>query len=292
MRILSSKTHAFALLGACLLLVSVHTATAQVPAAPKAPAASAADDYVPTLTFDVVSIHENPPNTGNGVHVGVISPPHTSKFISANLTATSLLQMAYGFGTPVVGGPDWIKEISYTVDAKCDPSVDAQLAKMTDDQSKAEKMHMLQAMLADRFHLNFHMETRDSAVYVVTVAKGGSKMHETKIEDGQPSASSRGVDVQAHGGQHGLQFDVKTASMRAMVGILSSQVEAPVIDRTGLPGYYDFTLQFGRDWSANDPDSWPNLPIAVQQQLGLKLDSTHEPVPVMIIDHIEKPSAN
>lgn len=274
-----------------LLLLALPLAYAQKPATP--PAAPAADtDYVPTLTFDVASIHENPPNTGNAVHVGVVSPPHSSKFISANLTATSLLQMAYGFGTPVVGGPDWIHTISYTVDAKSDPAVDAQLAKMTDDQSKAEKMHMMQALLADRFHLKYHMETRDSAVYVLTVAKGGSKMHESKIEEGQPSASSLGVDVQAHGGQHGLQFDVKNASIRAMVGILSSQVEAPVIDRTGLTGYYDFTLQFGREWSVNDPDSWPNIEVAVQQQLGLKLDSTHEAVPVMIIDHIDPPSAN
>ena len=69
-------------------------------------------------------------------------------------------------------------------------------------------------------------------------------------------------------------------------------VEAPVVDKTGLTGIYNYTLQFGGEWSANDPDSYPSIFTAVQEQLGLKLESAHESVPNLVIDHINKPTEN
>ena len=78
--------------------------------------------------------------------------------------------------------------------------------------------------------------------------------------------------------------------MRAITGALSSMVEAPVVDKTGLTGTYNYTLQFGRDWSAHDPDSWPSIFTAVQEQLGLKLEAVHESVPNLVVDHITKPT--
>ena len=80
--------------------------------------------------------------------------------------------------------------------------------------------------------------------------------------------------------------------MRAITGILSSMIEAPVADKTGLTGIYNYTLQFGRPWSERDPDSWPSIFTAVQEQLGLKLEATHETVPNLVVDHIAKPSEN
>jgi uncharacterized protein (TIGR03435 family) len=69
-------------------------------------------------------------------------------------------------------------------------------------------------------------------------------------------------------------------------------VEAPIVDKTGLTGAYNYTLQFGREWSAHDPDSWPSIFTAVQEQLGLKLDAVHESVPNLVVDHITKPTEN
>ncbi len=259
-----------------------------------APAADADTDYIPTLSFDVASIRPTDGVQNSGIRVGISSPPHTSKLSATNFTARSLIQIAYGFATPISTGPDWMSDIYYNVEAKSDPSVDAKLAKLTDDQATAEKRHMLQTLLADRFHLKVHLETRESSVYAMTIAKGGSKLQQVKTADDptQPTPSSAGVDVQAHGGAQGLEFDVHSASMKAVVGMLSSQVEAPVVDRTGLSGYYDFTLQFGRPWSSSNPDSWPDIFTAVQEQLGLKLDRTKADVPNIIIDHIEKPTEN
>lgn len=259
------------------------------------PAAPAAPDYVPTLTFDVASVRESAPNQGNTVRVGAISPPHSCKFTATNFPAKALLQAAYGFGTPVIGGPGWLNDHYFTVEAKCDHSVDEQMAKLTDDQSTLEKRHMLQVLLADRFHLKGHTEVKEMSVYSITIAKGGSKLHEVKADaddPNHPTPANTGVDVQAHGGAQGLEFVVHTASMKAIASVLTSQVETPVVDHSGLSGYYDFTLQFGRPWSANNPESWPDIFTAVQEQLGLKLESTKTPIDVFVIDHMEMPSEN
>jgi uncharacterized protein (TIGR03435 family) len=261
-------------------------ARAQAPAEP---------DYVPTLTFDVASVRESQPPQNGGIRVGVVSPPHSCKFTATSLPAKALLQSAYGFGTPVIGGPDWLNDHYFTVEAKCDHSVDDKMAKLTDDQSTAEKRHMLQVLLADRFHLKGHTETKESSVYLLTIAKSGSKLHETKVNTDDPNhvtPANAGVDVQAHGGAQGLEFVVHSANLRALAAMLTSQIETPVVDHTGLTGYYDFTLQFGRPWSANNPDAWPDLVTAVQEQLGLKLESTKAPIEVFVIDHMEMPSAN
>ncbi len=77
-----------------------------------------------------------------------------------------------------------------------------------------------------------------------------------------------------------------------ITGALSSMVEAPVIDKTGLTGPYSYTLRFGREWSERDPDSWPSIFTAVQEQLGLKLEAAHESVPNLMVDHITKPTEN
>jgi uncharacterized protein (TIGR03435 family) len=254
-----------------------------------------APDYVPTLTFDVATVRESVPTQGNGVRVGVVNPPHSCKFTASNFPAKALLQAAYGFGTPISGGPDWLGDHYFTVEGRCDHSVDDQLAKLTDDQSRLEKQHMLQTLLVDRFHLKAHTETKESSVYAITIAKGGSKLHEAKVDaddPNHPTPANSGVDVQAHGGAQGLEFVVHAASMKAVAGMVTSQIETPVVDHTGLPGYYDFTLQFGRPWSANNPESWPDIYTAIQEQLGLKLESIKAAIPVLVIDHIELPSAN
>ena len=109
---------------------------------------------------------------------------------------------------------------------------------------------------------------------------------------GDGPATPPPANIQAHGSQHGLEFVGTNAPMRAVTGALSSMVQAPVIDKTGLTGTFNYTLQFGREWSANDPDGWPSIFTAVQEQLGLKLEAEHEAVPNLVVDHIDKPSEN
>jgi uncharacterized protein (TIGR03435 family) len=98
--------------------------------------------------------------------------------------------------------------------------------------------------------------------------------------------------VQTHPSQHGLEFVASNSPMRAITALLSSMVQAPVVDKTGLTDFYNYTLQISGEWSANDPDSYPSIFTAVQEQLGLKLEAVHESVPNIVIDHITKPTEN
>jgi uncharacterized protein (TIGR03435 family) len=251
--------------------------------------------YTPTLTFDVATIRPAPPSD-TGFHVSVLSPPHSSRFAATNLTLKALLQIAYGFDAPVEGAPDWTTNTFYNIQARSDEATDARLAKLTVNEVRLEKRHAIRALLADRLELKTHMETRTSSIFYLVVGKGGVKMQVAPAPpppaEGEAPAGPRPSDVQAHGSQHGLEFVATDATARSIAGLLSSMVEAPVVDKTGLTGTYNYTLEFGREWSARDPESWPSIFTAVQEQLGLKLEAGREAVPNLVVDHIAKPSEN
>ncbi len=252
-------------------------------------------NYMPTLTFDVASIRLAPPPDAN-FHVSVSSPPHSSRFEATNLPMKALLQIAYGFDAPVVDAPDWATNTFYNIQARSDEAADARLAKLTDNEVRLEKRNAIRALLAERLGLKTHLETRNSSVYLLVVGKGGVKMQAAPAPPppaiGEAPPPPPPANVQAHGSQHGLEFVGSNASIRAITGALSSMVEAPVVDKTGLTGTYNYTLQFGREWSANDPESWPSIFTAVQEQLGLKLEAVHESVPNLVVDRITKPTEN
>ena len=252
-------------------------------------------NYTPTLTFDVAVIRLAPPPDAH-FHVSVSSPPHSSRFQATNLPIKTLLQIAYGFDAPVVDAPDWVTSAFYDILARSDEATDARLAKLTDNEVRLEKRNAIRVLLAERLGLKTHLETRNSSIYNLVVGKGGVKMQVVPPPpppaNGEAPPPLQPADVQAHGSQHGLEFVGSNASMRAITGVLSSMVEAPVVDKTGLTGTYNYTLQFGREWSANDPESWPSIFTAVQEQLGLKLEAVHESVPNLVVDHITRPTEN
>jgi uncharacterized protein (TIGR03435 family) len=261
--------------------------------------------YTPTLTFDVTSIRETERGAGP-FNMGFVFPPHTGDLEVSLITLATLTQVAYSYGPTfqIVGGPDWLHDRYFHVQGKCDHSVDQQLAKLTDDQARLERLHMLQAMLADRFHLKAHWETRTGNVYNLVVAKGGLKMQPTKAPptdadrpDGSSSApTSAATRVQAHGSRQGVEIDVERSNTHAIALLLSSQLNSTtIIDKTGVAptSFYDFALQFSRDESGTpDPDAYPSLFTALEEQLGLKLESAKGPVDTLVIDHADLPSEN
>jgi uncharacterized protein (TIGR03435 family) len=162
---------------------------------------------------------------------------------------------------------------------------------------------MLQALLADRFHMTAHWETREGNVYNLVVAKGGVKMPATRIPppaadkpDGSSSSTgSSTTGVHAHGGPQGIEIDGEHFNTRAISLMLNSQLTTPIIDKTGLPptAYYDFALQFSRTESGTPaPDAYPSLFTAMEEQLGLKLEPAKGPVDTLVIDHADLPSEN
>ena len=256
--------------------------------------------YAPTLTFDVASVREIQPDPDNpSWAIGLISPPHSCQFQARAHSVKVLLALAYGF-TPfeISGGPDWISTSLYNVDAKCDHSVDDQFARFTDDQAKLEKEHMLQALLADRFHLKAHWETRQANVYALELAnpKSGSKLQPTKVETADssiPNAAppeTRGPDIQNHMDSHGHVMTVRYLTTKGMAGLFGSMLRGTVQDKTGLSGRYDFTLRY--TYQSTDSDSYPTVTTAIQEQLGLKLEPTRGSVDVLVIDHIDRPTEN
>lgn len=253
--------------------------------------------YKPSLTFDIASVRETQ-RAERQVDMGIMNPSHKSEFRASTASLATLIQLAYSFGPfQIVGGPDWMEDRYFTVEAKSDPSVDEQLAKLSDDDGRQEKLHMVQAMLADRFHLRAHWEVRQQSAYVMTIAKGGLKMQTTKlpVPEGDPSMAPTTPQtvVHAHGGPQGIEIDGGRFSMRAICLMLAGQLHTPVIDKTGDKGYYDFTFQFSRDTLGDTPpDAYPRIPDALQQQLGLHIEMQKGPVDVMVIDHADMPSQN
>lgn len=276
------------LLAALIVVVSGSCVHAQAPIVEE-------PGFTPTLTFDVATIRLAPPPDAN-FHVSVSSPPHSSRFEATNLPMKVLLQIAYGFDAPVVGAPDWVGNTFYNIQARSDAGADARLAKLTDNEVRLEKRSAIRVLLAERLHVKTHFETRNSSIYDLVVGKGGVKMQTVPAApapaNGEAAPGPAPADVQAHGSQHGLEFVGSNAPVRAITGVLSSMVEAPVVDKTGLKGTYNYKIQFGRDWSAHDPESWPSIFTAVQEQLGLKLEAVHESVPNLVIDQMTKPTEN
>jgi uncharacterized protein (TIGR03435 family) len=227
-------------------------------------------------------------------------------FRASGMTVKMLLTQAYDVREfQVSGGPSWINTERYDITAKSEHSDEAQSLpddprKMTDEQRKTVSDQMrerLRALLAERFQLTIHRETKEQSVYALVVGKGGSKLKESETKEGTgPRGMMRMGRAQLSG--QGVPLQMLTQS-------LSSQLGRPVIDRTGLKGNFDFKLEWTPDpgqpaaMPANGPDAppppdpnGPSIFTALQEQLGLRLESQKGPVEMLVIDKVEKPSEN
>jgi uncharacterized protein (TIGR03435 family) len=235
------------------------------------------------------------------------------RFIAINVTLELLIGQAYNLfifrspGQPE-GLPSWAKVRRYTIQAEAPPGLAEKLEvlpTLPPDQRKdaitacaISKMRMLQSLLADRFKLKVHRVTRQLPLYEIFVAKGGPKLkpfNEAELTSGH----GRGFTGR-EGGEEFVGVDLPLFAR-----FLSDRLGQTVIDKTGLTGSYDFTLTvvhwragmggagFGGSPGLPEADaSGPSIFTAIQEQLGLKLESTKGPVEVIVIDHVEKPSEN
>jgi uncharacterized protein (TIGR03435 family) len=246
-----------------------------------APIAAAQTD---ANSFDVASVRNGDPSfRGMSMHV---SP---SGFNVTNVTLKFLIQYAWDVKKfQILGGPGWIGSDLFTIEAKSDngQDVDFDHADSESYRAFAERLHLkVRSLLADRFTLRLHREQRVMPVYELVLAAGGPKL--------SPSANE----------QEGLTSGpglLKGSGVRAstIASGLSDATERVVIDRSGLSGYYDYTLKWtpemasGTEPQAPQKDGGVSLFTAVQEQLGLKLKAAKGPVEVLVIDGAEKPAAN
>jgi uncharacterized protein (TIGR03435 family) len=214
--------------------------------------------------FEVASVKPVKPLAG----------PHVVSLIinhgRLNIEAAELRQivgLAYAVQrVRVLGGPGWADSDQFDIAAK------AESADATRDKIRS----MLQALLADRFKLSVHRETKEIHAYSLVLAKSGSKLHVAA-----PDRKSGMADTVGPGGEQRTVFEA--SSLRILVNMLANTLGSPVVDETGLDGLYDYTFEW--------PDARSSL-FASVDQLGLKLEAKKVLVEVLVMDRAEHPSAN
>lgn len=186
--------------------------------------------------------------------------------IYANVNVKDMMGRAFGVQQFQITGPSWMETERFDITATFQPHADVQ--------------RMLQALLADRFQLKIHRETKELPAYALTVAKSGLKMKSSE-SDGDLASNSNGK----------VWRITAKITMRRLAEILTEPAGRPVLDQTGLAGAYELALE----WSTAEvaDSSFPSIFTALQEQLGLKLEATKAPVEAIVIDHLEKaPSEN
>jgi uncharacterized protein (TIGR03435 family) len=226
-----------------------------------------------------------------------------------NVPLLYLVKAAYGIYEDhrYLGAPNWINSEHYDFEAKMENSVAEQFRKLPRAQRIVAEQHMLQVLLEERFNLKAHPETKEFPVYFLVIAKNGSKLQELKPDPNDPSADS-GV-----WGGGGAREGVTTLTahivpIEQLASQLTSIVGRTVLDKTELTGRYDLTLKYTPEYialrsstatasegqpapSASDSAS-TSIFKALQDQLGLKLESGKAPIEIIAIDHIERASGN
>ncbi len=273
----------------------------------------------PRPEFEVATIK---PNAGNSQRsfIGSQSPGTLS---AENVPLKLMIQQAYSARSfQVQGLPGWTDSERYDLHAKA--RVDGPpepLNRESMEKTMAEMRVMLQALLEDRFQLKLHRETRELPVYALSIAKGGPKLKKADclmydpgnppppVAPGEKRPNFCGnINMGASGSNRTL--DAPGATMQSLIErALPSIVGRFVIDKTGLTGTFNVHMEWAPDvpmpalagaGGSNEPgrsapstdNQGPSIFSAIQEQLGLKLESTKGPVEVLVIDHVEKPSSN
>lgn len=255
-------------------LVSGPSARAQAPSATPAPP-----------KFEVASLKPSQP----GGRARPLRPtPGGDRYEATNALLKTLITEAYRVKPEqVVGGPDWISTERYDLNAKAEkPS------------SVNDLNLMLQDLLAERFKLQIHRETKEFPVYALTVDKGGSKLQPNEAQ----SAGDPEIDYKQEPFLH-MKLHAKFVPMDYFAWRLGHVLDRPVIDLTKLKGGFDFDLAYTAELPPGLPEgallngapidtSGPSIFEALQKQLGLKLERQRGPVEIIVIDHAEKAVEN
>jgi uncharacterized protein (TIGR03435 family) len=258
--------------------------------------------------FEVASIKPSPP-LGPGVQVGVHIDGALVRCTSFSLR--DYIIMAYDVKIFQVVGPDWVSSERFDISAKVPGG------------GRDKIREMVQALLADRFELKVHHDSKEFPVYALALGKGGAKMKESPVTAETEGADAKGVNVTAGGGPQGTYVDLgngssfsfgnnrlegKKLTMTQLADMLSRYMDRPVVDQTELKGSYDFTIEVTpEDYRAmlirSAVAAGVSLPpealklmegvsgdsfFSAIETLGLKMDRRKAPIDVLVIDHMLK----
>ena len=263
------------MIGSSMLTLSAYLLLAIPAVALSQSAPQPADDIAARpLTWDVVSIkpHKELDSSGSmymrpdGIEIN-------------NLTIHSLFWGAFEIRSQdqIAGWPSWADSDHFDVRAKLSAE-DAEVWHKLRGEERSRQWHQLmRQILEGRFAMKAHIEKRTLPVYDLVVAKNGPKLKESAPDEA-------GLNNYAPG-----KISAKSTLITSLVVSLSGNVGRMIIDKTGLTGKYDVELTWAPN---NEPDAGPSIFTAIQEQLGLKLESSKAPVDVVVIDHLERPSEN
>ena len=233
----------------------------------------------PCQTFDVATVRPN--RTGKGAGNLAASP---GMLTIRNLPLRTIIGTAYGIADYQISGPQWIEQERFDIMAKTGASVTGE------DQMRP----LLRPLLAERFHLAMHRNTKRLPAYVLTVGTSGPKLEAAE-------AGGAGLPFKKANKSGGGRIHSANLTMPQFAEILSRRLSYPVLDRTGLAGAYRVTLEWAAENKAikpgkigeakPDPDR-PSIFTALRDQMGLRLQARKAPVEIFVIDHIETPTAN
>jgi uncharacterized protein (TIGR03435 family) len=239
-----------------------------------------------TRKFDVASVKEN--RSGDpGWRLG---PPNKGTESIFNLELRKIVASSFRIQDKMVFGPDWMDSVRYDIEAKGSPTANS-----------PEVWEMMRSLMAERFHLKYHLETRTIPAYVIVVARGGHKL--VKGEDGECAEAIKAGQASCDAIQF-LPFGMGVRNMPLAAfaaGVARRLQDRPVVDRSGLEGRYDARVL----WRPDDvtPQQLAQLPEgerppdvnifeAFEQQAGLRLEARREPIEVLVVDHIQRADEN
>lgn len=261
-----------ALLLLVTLMLHVGTATAACQAA------QGQVSPVQSPTFDVAAIHLHKSMPSERSHI----IESAGRLTTINESLKAIMQWAFDVpASRIIGGPAWIDSDRFDIEAKSESTLDTQI-KFDTIAARKQKRAMMQTLLANRFHLVTHLETRELPIFALVVAKSGPSFLKTQAK-GTTVNQSRG-HLQVEGGEN---------TMTILAESLAEILDRIVVDKTGIEGKYSLNLKWTPDGTVADSDQAPlSIYTALQEQLGLKLEPQKGPVEVLVIDRVEMPSEN
>jgi bla regulator protein blaR1 len=261
------------------------------------------------VSFEVISIKPADPASAGHASLGM----SMGRFTTRNESLRDIIMFAYDAKSTsqISGCPDWVVSSLFDIDAKEDEATAAALHKMPTDERVRQVKLMVQTLLAERFQLKVSREMKEIPVYALVIAKRGPKLTQSE------APFEKGVPPAAGTRRLGIGFNVSPGELRGINATLDMFASGPlsempeteervVVNKTGLTGHYDFILK----WTPENPSqgaagpgdlappssqsdsSAPGLFTALEEQLGLKLESQKGSVETLVIDHIQRASAN
>jgi bla regulator protein blaR1 len=252
----------------------------------------------PEFSFEVATVK---PSTGEERNRGILTSP--GRFRAENWPVKNVIMFAYELksGSQISGYPEWVNSTDYDIDAKTDESTTATLNKLPPDERSRQVKLMVQALLTERFHLKVVYRTKEIPVYALVIAKGGPKL-----------TKSTGPKILAGGGTQSVLNERRSGELESInMSLDQFAAAAPdlfpevsdrvVVNKTGLTGNYNWTLKWTPAQNFSGPrggtlpgsdESAPGLFTALEEQLGLKLESQKGSVETLVVDSIDRPTPN